>query len=164
MHPPRQPTRTQQVINRPELDIIERHPKGTRKSIVLILALFAFGWALSNALGSGSFNANWFAGRNFAVEDVQLRPQTVSGKTFWTVSGKLINQTKSTESAPDLQVKLVRPDGSVAAEDVIALRAQIVPGQSAIAFRGRIMTGPGEAVNAEIDFLKPQPAGEGKNL
>lgn len=164
MRQPRTPIRTQPVINRPELAIIERNPRESRKRLVWLLGVVLLGWAFFNALGSGSFNANWFAGRNFATEDVELRPQTVSGKTFWTVSGKLVNTSKKTESAPDLQVKLVRPDGSVAAEDVIAMQAQIVPGQSALAFRGRIMTGPGEALNAEIEFLKPTTPAQGKDL
>jgi hypothetical protein len=158
MRPLKQPPHHTQVIDRPELAIIERNPKGTRRSIVLIIGLFLLGWMFINALSSGSFNTNWFASRNFTIEGIELRPQTVSGKIFWTVTGKLVNSTKTTESAPDIEVKLVRPDGSVAAQDVIAMREQIVPGQSAIAFRGRIQTEAGEAVTAEVDLVKPGAA------
>lgn len=143
MRPPKPPA----VINRRELPVIIRNPK-ERRPLLLILAFVAFvAWGFWSGAEPGE---SVFSRSAFEVEAVQLRPITSKSGVIWQVTGKLVNPTKQTLSAPDLQVSLVRTDDSVAAETLIDLRAQIMPGLSAIPFSARLSTGPGETVSAQV--------------
>ncbi len=148
------PQRTPAVISRPELPVIERHPRTTRRAMVLLLGVALLGGAFWAARQSGPHDEQAFAVRHFTISEVDVQPRSRADQTVWTVSGKLINRSKRTSSAPDLKIELVRQDDSVAVQSVIDLRQQIVPGQAAIPFSSQLTTAAGEALSARVTAVK----------
>jgi hypothetical protein len=147
MHPNKRPT----VINRRELPVIVRNP-GEKRPFWLILLLVAFiAWGFWSGAEPGDAV---FGSSKLEVQSVSLRPSNIKNGTAWIVSGRLYNPSKETLSAPDLEVRLRRDDRSVAAEADIEMRAQIMPGQSAIPFTARLVTGQGEQLVAEVTVAR----------
>lgn len=151
-------TGTKPIISRTELPIVQRGGDSgvSLRLLFIVLAVIALVFYLPKLATLDSLNF----GEDYKVESVGLTPQPQGKLTSWLISGMLINQTGDDKPAPDLEVRLVRTDGSLVARSVLPMNSQTIPAGSGLRFQTRMNSSPGEALVADIRPIKPARSAE----
>jgi hypothetical protein len=151
-------TGTKPIISRAELPIVQRGGDSgvSLRLLFTVLAVIALVFYLPKLVSLNSLNF----GEQYKVESVALTPQPQGKLTSWLISGMLINQTGSDKPAPDLDVRLVRTDGSLVTRSVVPMNSQTIPAGAGLRFQTRMNSGPGESLVADIRPIKPARSAE----
>lgn len=155
------------VINRGELPIVSRgggggsrghgtslHPGRLVSLLILaVVAFLIFQYRPALRLPLDAVTLVNLA--DFRVESVSTMQTAVGDVTNWQVTGRLMNASGGVVPLPDLHVRLVRPDGSLAGETRLSLGAGELEAGETRRFLAKLQTGSRETVRAEVT---PVPA------
>ncbi len=153
------------VINRGELPVVIRGtgggiPNPGRAVVLLILAGLAFlifQYRPHPRLPADAVQL--VAGDSFRIGSVTTVQTYVGDVSNWQVAGLLLNTTGSAQPAPALRVRLLHPDGSLAAETQVRVSGPALESGETRRFQARLQTGLHETAQAEFTLLPAQNGG-----
>ncbi len=141
------------IINRPELPIVQRGGGGGEAVRILLIVLVVLAGIFIGPkllkLGGDDF------AQTYRIESSELKATPVGQLTSWLVSGTIINQSSTDAPAPDLEIRLLRSDKTLAARSALSMNAQIIPAHSGLPFQTRIATSGNETLTVDIRPIKP---------
>lgn len=131
--------------------VVDRTSSGQQaRGVALLLAAIIIIFFVLPHLHGGKMPSFSRAG-GYVVENVNLQSgKNFGGSVSWLVTGNVVNNTRRPTEAPELRVRLLRPDESVAAEGTVDLGGQALPAGAAVRFQLRLQTGPNEALRADV--------------
>ncbi len=89
------------------------------------------------------------------IQDVQPARQTQGDETLLVVTGRVVNDTDSTQPVPALRVTLKGADGTVLANLRVAAKSAAVPPGGSTAFEARQKNPPAGASEITVRFIRP---------
>lgn len=143
------------IISRAELPIVQRGDNAGGALRILLLVLLVFAAVFYGPKLLKFDQLHFGSNTDFRIESVNVAQQSTGKVSIWLVTGLLVNPATEERAASDLEVRLVRADGSLVARSVVPMNSQMLPANGGVRFQARLTGSGSDPVTADIRPIRP---------